>query len=56
MTLYGFRIILDYKQADIFRDLEISSEDSFEDFHNSIVQAFALDAGELASFYKSDED
>ena len=56
MTLYGFRIILDYKQADIFRDLEITSEDSFEDFHNSIVQAFALDAGEMASFYKSDED
>jgi hypothetical protein len=55
MTLYGFRIILDFKQADIFRDIEISSEDTFEDFHNSIVQAFALDAGEMASFYKSDE-
>jgi hypothetical protein len=55
MTIYGFRVILDFKQADIFRDIEISSEDNFEDLHNSIVQAFALDTGEMASFYKSDE-
>ena len=55
MAIYGFRVILDFKQADIFRDIEISSEANFEDFHNSIVQAFALDAGEMASFYKSDE-
>ena len=55
MTIYGFRVILDYKQADIFRDIEISSEATFEDLHNSIVQAFALDSGEMASFYKSDE-
>ena len=55
MTTYGFRVILDYNQADIFRDIEISSEATFEDFHNSIVQAFALDSGEMASFYKSDE-
>ena len=55
MTIYGFRVILDFKQADIFRDIEISSEANFEDFHNSIVQAFALDTGEMASFYKSDE-
>ena len=55
MTIYGFRVILDYNQADIFRDIEISSEATFEDFHNSIVQAFALDTGEMASFYKSDE-
>ena len=55
MTIYGFRVILDFKQADIFRDIEISSEDTFEDLHNSIVQAFALDTGEMASFYESDE-
>ena len=55
MVIYGFRVILDFKQADIFRDIEISSEDTFEDFHNSIVQSFALDTGEMASFYKSDE-
>ena len=55
MTIYGFRVILDFKQADIFRDIEISSEDTFEDFHNTIVQAFALNSGEMASFYKSDD-
>ena len=55
MTIYGFRVILDFKDADIFRDIEISSEDNFEDFHNSIIHAFALDSGEMASFYKSDE-
>ena len=52
MTIYGFRVILDYNQADIFRDIEISSEATFEDFHNSIVQAFALDSGEMAHFTK----
>jgi len=55
MTIYGFRVILDFKQADIFRDIEIASGSNFEDLHNSIVQAFALDSGEMASFYKSDE-
>lgn len=55
MTIYGFRVILDFKQADIFRDIEISNEATFEDLHNSIVQAFALESGEMASFYKSDD-
>lgn len=54
MKLFGFRIILDFKQADIFRDIEISDQDTLEDLHNSIVQAFDLDNGEMASFYKSD--
>lgn len=56
MQVYGFRIILDFKQADIFRDIEISDQDNFEDLHNSIVQAFDLDAGEMSSFYKSDNN
>lgn len=55
MQLFGFRIILDFKQADIFRDIEISDQDTLEDLHNSIVQAFDLDNGEMASFYKSDD-
>jgi hypothetical protein len=55
MSIYGFRIILDFKQADIFRDIELPDTATFEDFHNSIVQAFALDSGEMASFYKSDD-
>ncbi len=55
MKVFGFRIILDFKQADIFRDIEISDQANFEDFHNTIIQSFALEDGEMASFYKSDE-
>tara|TARA_B100001093_G_C26565801_1_gene900699 strand:- start:278 stop:781 length:504 start_codon:yes stop_codon:yes gene_type:complete len=55
MQVYGFRIILDFKKEDIFRDIEISDKDNFEDLHNSIVQSFGLDVGEMASFYKSDD-
>jgi hypothetical protein len=54
MQLFGFRIILDFNKADIFRDIEISDQDTLEDLHNSIVHAFDLDNGEMASFYKSD--
>ena len=55
MKVFGFRIILDFKQADIFRDIEISDQATFEDFHNAIIHSFALEDGEMASFYKSDD-
>ncbi|MFD0861295.1 hypothetical protein ACFQ1M_03680 [Sungkyunkwania multivorans] len=53
--IYRFRVILDTEE-DIFRDIEIEANASFEDFHNSIVQAFGFDGGEMASFYTSDND
>jgi len=52
--IYKFRVILD-AQEDIFRDLEIQADNTLEDFHNAINQAFGFDGGEMASFYISDD-
>lgn len=52
--IYKVRIILDAEE-DIFRDIEIISEDTLEDFHNAITQAFGFMGDELASFYTCDE-
>ncbi len=54
-NIYRFRVILDTEE-DVFRDIEINAEDSFEDLHNSIVQAFNLDGMQMASFYESNDD
>ena len=53
--IYRFRIILDTKE-DVFRDIEIESNATLEDFHNSITQSFGFDGQEMASFYISNED
>lgn len=53
--IYRFRVILDDKD-DVFRDIEVKADATAEDFHNSIVQAFGFDGGEMASFYVSDQE
>jgi hypothetical protein len=53
--IYKIRIILDAKE-DIFRDLEIEAENTLEDFHNAITQAFGFMGDEMASFYTCDEN
>lgn len=53
--IYKFRIVLDTLE-EVFRDIEIRAEDTLEDLHNSIIQAFGFDGNEMASFYISDED
>ena len=53
--IYRFRIILDAKE-DVFRDLEIESNATLEDFHNSITQSFGFEGQEMASFYVSNEN
>jgi hypothetical protein len=52
---YVFRVILDLKE-DVFGDIEIAANQTLEDFHSAILHAFGIDAGEMASFYASDED
>lgn len=55
--IYRFRVILDNDtEDDIFRDLEISEDDSLEDLHNIITQSFGFDGSEMASFFLSDDD
>lgn len=53
--IYKFRIILD-ADGDIFRDIAIDGDSTFESFHNTITQAFGFDGTEMASFYQSDEE
>ena len=54
MSIYKFRVILD-DEDDVFRDIAIADEDSLEDLHNAIVNAFDFDGMEPASFYSSDD-
>ena len=52
--VYKFRVILD-TEDDVFRDISILEDDTLEDLHNAIVNAFDFDGLELASFYTCDE-
>ncbi len=52
--IYRFRVILDAKE-DVFRDIEIDSENTLEEFHNAITQAFGFEGQEMASFYQSND-
>lgn len=51
--VYKFRVILD-AEDDVFRDIAILEDDSLEDLHNAIVNAFGFDGMEIASFYTCD--
>lgn len=52
--IFRFRVILDAKE-DVFRDIEINSENTLEEFHNAITQSFGFEGQEMASFYVSNE-
>jgi Plasmid pRiA4b ORF-3-like protein len=52
--IYKFRAILDAEE-DVFRDIAIQEEDTLEDLHNAIVNAFGFDGLEVASFYTCDD-
>lgn len=53
--IYRFRMILDAEE-DVFRDIELEQDNTFEDLHNAILQSFGIDGHEMATFYLSDED
>ena len=53
--IYKIRVILDTEE-DIFRDLEIEDENSLEEFHNAITQAFGFMGNEMAAFYTCDAE
>jgi Plasmid pRiA4b ORF-3-like protein len=54
VPIFKFRVIID-TEADVFRDIEIETDASFEDLHRSILDSFDFEAGEMASFYMSNE-
>lgn len=53
--VYKFRVILDTEE-DIFRDIAILNDDTLEDLHNAIVNAFGFDGMEAASFYNCNDN
>ncbi|MEZ4721884.1 MAG: hypothetical protein R2813_08430 [Flavobacteriales bacterium] len=53
-TIY-FRVVLDHDK-DVFRDIEISTDDTFLSLHDMIQEAFGFDNSQMASFYVSNED
>ncbi|MDO5608994.1 MAG: hypothetical protein Q4G08_11125, partial [Capnocytophaga sp.] len=52
--IYKFRVILDVEE-DVIRDIAIEENDTLEDLHNTVTQAFGFAGDEMASFYTSDE-
>jgi len=54
VNIFKFRVIVDTEQ-DVFRDIEIETDATFEDFHRAILDGFDFEEGEMASFYMSTE-
>lgn len=55
MAAYRFRITFE-EDNDLFRDIEIRSDQTFLDFHNTLSKAFEFANKEMASFYLSDDN
>jgi len=53
--IYRFRALVDY-DLDVFRDIEIRTDQHFEDLHLAIQESFGFDNSQMASFYMSNED
>jgi len=55
MSIYKFRVLIDSGE-DIFRDIEIKSTQTFEEFHRIILESYQFDNSQMASFYLSDDE
>lgn len=57
MSIYKFRVLLEHNsEENIFRDVEVKSNQTFDDLHEIIVASFGFDNSQMASFYVSDEN
>ncbi|MCC6601209.1 MAG: hypothetical protein IT223_11135 [Crocinitomicaceae bacterium] len=54
VNIYKFRVIIDTEE-DVFRDIEIETDATFENLHLAILDSFDFESGEMASFYMSNE-
>jgi hypothetical protein len=52
---YKIRVLLD-TENDVFRDIEIAGNATFETLHRAILDAFEWRADQMASFYESNEN
>ncbi len=54
VNIFKFRVIVDTEE-NVFRDIEIETDATFDDLHRAILDAFDFEVGEMASFYMSSE-
>jgi hypothetical protein len=50
------RVVLDWEEEDVLRDLLIPKEMPLDELHLAILQSFQLSPREMASFYQSNEE
>jgi hypothetical protein len=55
MNVFKFRVLVDATE-DVFRDIEISSEQTLQDLYDCIVTAFDFSGGVMAAFYVSNDE
>ncbi len=55
MNIFKFRVLIDTTD-DIFRDIEIRPDQTFEEFYNCIVEAFEFGGGVMSSYYISNDN
>lgn len=54
MAVYRFRVTFE-DQEDVYREIEIRANQTFEDLHYVILQSIGFDTQHTASFYMSDD-
>ncbi len=55
MKVYRFRVLIDHED-DVFRDIDMLGDHSFEDFHYAIQESYEFDKMQMASFYMSNDN
>ena len=54
MAVYRFRVIIEDNE-DVYRDIDIKAAQTFEELHNTILEAFKFDNKHAAAFFVSDD-
>ena len=55
MNVLRFRVVLDTTE-DVFRDIEIAAEQTFEELYETIIKSFEFKGGVMSSFFISNEN
>src|SRR5437868_2498901 len=55
MAVYRFRVSFE-DQEEIYREIEIKSEQTFEDLHYAILASIRFDGADPGSFYMSNDN
>lgn len=55
MKTFKLRVLVDIEE-DVFRDIELRADHTFENLHHAIIKAFDFFGDQMASFYASDEN